>query len=324
MKKTGLAALLAGIALIGCELKETATEPSTPVPAPIKVTNGYEEAGNHKADHLAPAKELPGIHNVRWLGKNVVSGSEPHGKPAFEALAAMGVKTIVSVDGKVPDEALAATHGMRYVHIPIRYNGITPEAALRMAKVFRELDGPFFVHCFHGRHRGPAAAMIGRFVLDGIPRGQALAEMRACGTGKKYEGLYQAVASLPVPAAAQSGSLKWDFPAAQPLGSFAQNMVTMTRHYDHLKALADRDWKPDPAHPDIDARNEAEKLLGLLQRVRESAHVKGKSADFQDGMDASLDAAKALRKGLDGEGATKALRTVKQSCNACHAAFRNE
>ena len=40
-------------------------------------------------------------------------------------IADMGVKTILSVDGKIPDAEEAAKYGIRYVHVPIRYGGIT-------------------------------------------------------------------------------------------------------------------------------------------------------------------------------------------------------
>ena len=65
-------------------------------------------------------------------------------------------------------------------------------------KTFRELDGPFYVHCFHGKHRGPAAAAaLGRIAVDGVPREQAIAEMRQwCGTSEKYEGLYRTIAEV--------------------------------------------------------------------------------------------------------------------------------
>ncbi|MCA9003240.1 MAG: hypothetical protein KDB61_15055, partial [Planctomycetes bacterium] len=128
---------------------------------------------------LTPAQptEFPGLHNVFHLSENIVSGGEPHGREALETIAKMGVKTILSVDGKIPDAATAAELGMRYVHIPIQYSGIDENEWLEIAKTFREVEGPFYVHCFHGKHRGPAAAEVGRLILDGISREHALAEM---------------------------------------------------------------------------------------------------------------------------------------------------
>ncbi|MDP6369233.1 MAG: hypothetical protein QF615_06460, partial [Planctomycetota bacterium] len=94
-------------------------------------------------------EEHPSLHNLFTLSPNIISGGEPATSAALEALALRGVKTIVSVDGKVPDSATAAQLGMRYVHIPIQYKGITEDELLALAKTFRELEAPFFVHCFH-------------------------------------------------------------------------------------------------------------------------------------------------------------------------------
>lgn len=98
-----------------------------------------------------PAREPTGtsdLHNLFERSANVISGSEPHGD------------------------------GMRCVHIPTAYKGLTSEEVEQLAKTYRECEAPFDTHCFHGKYRGPAAAEIGRIVLDGISREQAIAEMR--------------------------------------------------------------------------------------------------------------------------------------------------
>ena len=48
--------------------------------------------------------------------------------------------------------------------------GINEDEIAMIAKTFREVEGPFYVHCYHGKHRGPAAAAIGRVALDGLGR----------------------------------------------------------------------------------------------------------------------------------------------------------
>jgi len=303
-----------------------ATPPKEAPPPLIGVANAYEAAGRRKLAEQAP-EESSGLHNVYQLSESVISGSEPHGDEAFERLAAMGVTTILSVDGKVPDEAAAARHGMRYVHVPIHYSGISEDELVRIAKTFREVEGPFYVHCFHGKHRGPAAAAVGRLVLDGAPRTQTLAEMRQwCGTSSKYEGLFQTIASGGMPSSQVTARYAWDFPAAHPLGGFRHAMVEVARHWDNLVALEKRDWQPDPKHPDVDAKNEAAKLADLFARANGLAEVKKAPEDFRDWMDTSVEESDKLLRSLNaGESAkaSKALRVVKQSCASCHAGYRN-
>ena len=99
----------------------------------------------------APPGELPGLHNVHQAATNVYLGSEPHGEEAFAELQKLGVTTIVSVDGAQPDVAAASKFGIRYVHIPIGYDGIGTDAAKSLTRVARDIESPIYVHCHHGK-----------------------------------------------------------------------------------------------------------------------------------------------------------------------------
>ncbi|MHC4342031.1 MAG: cytochrome c [Planctomycetota bacterium] len=319
--------LLVSFACQGSEEAKTAPAPVSEAPPPLKgVESAYQEAGKRELAKVAP-QDYPGLHNVYRLGDNIISGSEPHGEEALKRISEMGVKTIVSVDGKVPDKEVAAKFGMRYVHVPIRYSGIDEEELVRIAKTFRELQGPFYVHCFHGKHRGPAAAAVGRLVVDRVPRDQALAEMRQwCGTSKKYEGLFHVIALKEMPATATTAGYAWDFPAAHPFGGFRAAMIEITRHSDNLKMLDKRDWKPDPDHPDIDAANEAEKMLGLFQRASKLESVQKACEEYRTWMQVSVEKSGKLLEAVkagESAAASKAFRVLGQTCNSCHANYRN-
>ena len=154
---------------------ETGQHVLPPVAAPIaQVDSAYSLASKIALPPTKP-EDAHGLHNLFRLSPNVISGAEPSTDESFEQLAAMGVKTVISVDGKKPELELAQKHGMRYVHIPIEYKGISDEELLQIVKTYRECEGPFYAHCFHGKHRGPAAAAIGRLVLDGASREEAIA-----------------------------------------------------------------------------------------------------------------------------------------------------
>lgn len=156
-----------GTALIAsaCGTERTA---DASVPPPIQDCDNIYECALRTPLKPTPPTELPGIANVFRLSKNIISGGEPLNEGALRQIADMGVKTILSVDGKAPEAAAARKLGMRYVHVPIKYTGINPQEMIRIAKTFRELPKPMFVHCFHGKHRGPAAAAIGRVLVDGV------------------------------------------------------------------------------------------------------------------------------------------------------------
>jgi protein tyrosine phosphatase (PTP) superfamily phosphohydrolase (DUF442 family) len=304
------------------------------VPPPIAPgAPGYDLAAETALPETAP-QEWDDLHNLYRLSENVISGGEPLGEGALERLAEMGVKTILSVDGKTPDVATAEKLGMRYVHVPIQYKGITAEERARIAKTFRELPGPFFVHCFHGKHRGPAAAAIGRIVLDGAPRERALAEMRQwCGTSPKYGGLYETIARSEIPAASETAALDWDFPAEHRFDGFRQTMVELTRAWDLLVAAAKRGFRPDPEHPDVDARNEAAKLRDMFLAGEGFAAEDGRPEDFLVWMRESTTAARELHEAMahavEGDvdataEAKAALDALKQGCGSCHNVYRND
>jgi protein tyrosine phosphatase (PTP) superfamily phosphohydrolase (DUF442 family) len=273
-------------------------------------------------------EEFEGLHNVFHLSENIVSGSEPHGDAALRTLADMGIKTIISVDGKVPDGAAAAALGMRYVHVPIQYKGFTADEIADLAKTYRELDGPFYVHCFHGKHRGPAGAAVGRMVLDGAPRQNVLAEMRQyCGTSSKYEGLYRDIATARIPSAEETRALDFDFSAARLPRGVTGVMVNVSRSNDLIEALAKNDFAADPAHPDVDARNEAEQLLQSFDAALQLDEVKNGPADFRGWFEDARDGARTLTEALQREDgladANRGWAEVKRSCSACHLVYRN-
>ena len=89
-------------------------------------------------------------------------GSQGEVLPKLEAHMIPGRKTVLTLDGAQPDVETAKRHGLRYVHVPIGYDGIPAARALELAKTFQTLEpsGPIFVHCHHGKHRGPAACSI--------------------------------------------------------------------------------------------------------------------------------------------------------------------
>jgi protein tyrosine phosphatase (PTP) superfamily phosphohydrolase (DUF442 family) len=321
------------VLLCSCGDEEASAAPlGTPPMAGLRGT-AYEAAASVELPKTKPY-DAHGLHNVFRLSDRIVTGSEPHGEEALRELAAMGVKTILSVDGKVPDEAAARALGMRYVHVPIQYSGIHPDEVRRIAKTFLDLPSPVYVHCFHGKHRGPAAAAIGRVVLDGVSREAAIAEMRQWGgTSSKYEGLYRTVAQCEMPSARDLAAYEWDYPAAFAFSGFRHSMIGVSRDFEEVEAASKRDWAVDPEHPDVVPANTAERLAKVFADSAATDEVKGKPADFRRWMDdsvkASRDLADALRRHAQGDvaaakAAQEAFAVVKQRCDDCHKPYRNK
>jgi protein tyrosine phosphatase (PTP) superfamily phosphohydrolase (DUF442 family) len=332
--------LAASLALIACRSSEDVAtgelrSAQSSVVAPSLSISGsaYEFAGEVQLPEQLP-EESTGLYNIFHLSESIVSGSEPHGRAGLEALAEMGIKTIISVDGKLPDAETAAELGMRYVHVPIQYKGISDDEMLRLSKAFRELPEPFYVHCFHGRHRGPAGAAVGRVVRDGLTRDLAIAEMRQySGTSSKYEGLYQVIASGEIPSPEATAASDCGFETAHRPNGMVGVMVEVSRAHDNVAMLSERNWKLDPEHPDVDAVNEAEKLRDAYATAVELSEVQNGPSDLREWFEESLEVSNQLVSELKAERAgqsaasdlaVQSFLTIKADCKACHKSYRNE
>ncbi|PYL00208.1 MAG: hypothetical protein DME19_05935, partial [Verrucomicrobia bacterium] len=134
------------------------------------------------------ALDAKGIENFFQLSARIYSGSSPEGEPAFGALRARGIKTIISVDGAKPDVERARRYGIRYVHLPFGYDGVPTNRALTLLKAAQVLPGPIYVHCHHGVHRGPAAAAVICMGAEGWTPERAKAWLQLAGTATNYAG----------------------------------------------------------------------------------------------------------------------------------------
>ncbi len=142
--------------------------------------------------------EMPGLEALWRLDSRVIRGGAPAGEAGMTSLKALGVRTILSVEEDPAEQALAERHGLRRVEVPFGYDGFTVEDARRIMDVLNGKDGPFYVHCQHGKHRGGAATAIYRRVVSGMDAEAAIAEMIALGCSRKYKGLVASVRDLDV------------------------------------------------------------------------------------------------------------------------------
>src|SRR5581483_422974 len=156
--------------------------------------------------------EAAGLHNVFRLSDRLYSGSAPDGDDGFRSLQRLGVRTVITVDGALPDVEAARRFGLRYVHLPVGYDGVPREQALRIARAVRTLPGPVYLHCHHGKHRAPAAAAVAHLCLDErCTAADAAALLKEAGTAPHYKGLHAAV-GMRRPAPGELDAVAADFP----------------------------------------------------------------------------------------------------------------
>jgi hypothetical protein len=186
------------------------------------------------------------------------------------------------VDGARPDAVTAHKYGLRYVHLPFGYDGISRQRVLELAKAVRDLPGPFYIHCHHGKHRGPTAAAAIHLCLDEkCSVEQAVAEMRRAGTDPHYTGLYAVPETLIRPSLTELDRVEAHFPEAAEVPGLAQVMAEIDARWDNLKRIQAAGWKIPSDHADLDPPHEALQLVEQYQEARRLEQVKKRSEEFK-------------------------------------------
>jgi protein tyrosine phosphatase (PTP) superfamily phosphohydrolase (DUF442 family) len=263
-----------------------------------------------------PPGEMPGLHNLLRVRNDLWSGSSPEGDDGFQSLRELGIRAIVSVDGATPDVNRARAHGLRYVHLPLGYGGVTREQAVRLANAAADLRGPVYVHCHHGKHRGPtAAALMCRSRIDGWSADEANAFLVTAGTDPRYEGLYAAVREFRPPSAEELAVVTTDFPEVAEVGGLAARMVEIQDTWDRLKQAP------------FEAR--AGLAVQLVEHYRECARSRevGEKPDcfrllFAEAERGARELKSALSCG-DVTGSAAAADRCARQCAACHRDHRD-
>jgi protein tyrosine phosphatase (PTP) superfamily phosphohydrolase (DUF442 family) len=269
--------------------------------------------------------DAPHLPNAYRLHPRVISGGLPEGEAAFRELQSLGVKTLISVDSAAPDLQLAAAHGMRYVHLPHGYDGIPRQRVLELAKAVRDLPGPIYVHCHHGKHRAPTAAAVACVAARLINADAAENILLAAGTSDAYRGLYQAARDARPLDAATLDALAVDLPAKAAVPPLAEAMVTIDQRYDDLQRMSIAGWKASPDKPDQTAAYEA---LQLREQFAELARSVGQQRpeSFLRQLRAAEATASELESAFvahDGAQAKAALLRLTKQCADCHREFRD-
>lgn len=311
-----LLALLASCASTGGEAADAPGAPTAAVD-----TRATHAAG---ASDVAHGELLP---NLRRLDDGLLSGGLPAGDAAFAELAAMGVKTIISVDGMTPDVQGAAAHGLRYVHIPITYAEVTLAEQLELARAIRDLPGPVYVHCHHGKHRSPAAAAAAAVALGLITPAQGVAYMKDAGTAPNYEGLYACVSVARTATPAQLDAAPAGFPAVRQADGIVAAMVEVDAAFEHLSAIKGAGWQVPADHPDLVPAAEAGRLTDNLRLSGEDPGVADLGDDFARRLADAVARASALEEAIVGGAPASELDArftlARTSCKDCHATYRD-
>jgi len=272
---------------------------------------------------------LPGIHNVVAYSDGIYSGGVPEGEEGFATLKAMGIKTILSVDGGQPETDLASKFGFRYVHLPISYDGMDKQRTLEIARVIRDLPQPIYIHCHHGKHRSAAATGAALVTLGTLTREEAIMRMKVSGTSPNYPGLYQCTTDAQMATDEELNAVSNEFPEHWKTSGLVEAMVEIDEVNDHLKLIEKAGWKSPKDHPDLVPAAEAGRLADHLRNLKDDEYVVAQPKEFSDWLMDDAKTVSALEEALvtgnvSKEKLSEYFAKVAKSCNDCHTKYRND
>jgi hypothetical protein len=223
---------------------------------------------------------------------------------------------------------------MRYVHLPHGYDGISTNLQLKLAKAGEELPGPIYVHCHHGKHRGPTAAAIICISKESWEAAQAEQWLKAAGTSSNYAGLYESVRHFRKPDAQKLSAIPSDFPEVAKVSGMVDAMVAIDNTWESMKAIRTAGYHAPKSHPDLKPANEA---VILWEHYRESQRLPESAQHGQDFI-ARLEKAEAevkqteqlLREFAVSPNPDLRVRlntsfeVIARSCSACHKQHRDQ
>jgi protein tyrosine phosphatase (PTP) superfamily phosphohydrolase (DUF442 family) len=277
--------------------------------------------------------EYPGLLNVVAYAPNIYSGSAPEGATGFESLRLLGFKTILSVDGAAPDVAAAKAVGLRYIHLPIGYNGMDRRRTLEIAQAIKlaAAKGPVYIHCHHGMHRAAGATGAAMVTLGLLNADDATKKLHEAGTSPSYPGLYRCVAVAQLAAGADLDAVGESFPEISGPTGLVQAMVDVDGAFDHLKAIEAAGWTVPKDQPDLVPAAEAGRLSDLLRVSSELERAKAQPEDFRSRLAAASKDASEIEQHLvrsgeapDARAMSAKLKSLGQSCKDCHAKYRDD
>lgn len=273
--------------------------------------------------HASPGPLGP-LHEIV---PGVYSGGSPYEHPmGLDKLEELGIKTVISVDATIPEVAKLEEIGARSVHIPTRYSGFDPIQKLTLAKAVRDLPRPIYIHCHHGKHRGPAAAacaLIGTGEIT-VERGDAF--LHEAQTSPDYPGLWESVRDAKTYDDPTLDGFKVDFAAASEPRGMIEAMSVIDHSWYALGQIRAAGWRVPEDQPDLVPAAEAGIIHNTLRGTLELKDTAKYDELFAELLLRSVAEASELEQAIvrgDVEAIERAHRTLGASCFECHTAYRD-
>lgn len=285
-------------------------------------TNDTAKAPSVERLHDSEIGNLIAVDGLR----RVLSGAAPQSASDFAELKARGVGLLVCVDGTIPNEVLAKEHGISVVHLPLGYDEVSNHVAVALGRLIHQADSKVFIHCHHGRHRGPAAAMAGCITAGLREPTDTDPVLSAAGTAKRYQGLYASVRSLkPLSTSSLDRPPSGISSAVQPaplVDIMLKLSASMAKIDQFVATGLDRPGESKENSDDDSLLRESVQLEELLRELGRDVAWSSLTGD-------AIASAGRLRELVENkqnpapEQLSRHLRDLRNRCDACHKTHRD-
>jgi hypothetical protein len=270
----------------------------------------------------------PGLHNVVTYHEGIYVGAVPEGDAGFATLKGMGVRTILTVDGSVPEVEKAKEYGFRYVHLPTTYDGMSHERVMEIARAVEDLPGPIYIHCHHGKHRSAAAAGAACVTLGYLTPEEAEAKMKVSGTAPAYKGLWKSVEDAKKATPDELAATPHSFPEKTVPKGLVPMMVAIDEENESLKAIQKAGWKVPADQPDLVPVAVAGRIADHYRDLAADAQFASRPAQFHEWLLANQKNAETIEAELakpapDPKALETEMKALNDTCNQCHTKYRN-
>lgn len=157
------------------------------VPAAFLPTPGLsrESRPPNWARRVDPA--VAGLPNLYRVNDDLYRAAQPDAA-GFDALQAMGVRSVLSLRQTLDDASLALGTDMVLTRVPMKSRYVAEKKSARVVQAMRDLRfglqrGPVLVHCHHGADRTGLICALWRILYEGWSRQSAIDEVIEGGYG---------------------------------------------------------------------------------------------------------------------------------------------
>lgn len=271
-----------------------------------------------------------GLENFLRVGERIYSGGEPNLEGLLR-LKDQGITTIVSVDGLPPDLGSAEKLGLEYIHIPLGYDGIGERERRQFATLVKHVKGKIYIHCHHGKHRGPAAVAACMILSGDLDQEQAIAYMTVAGTSRDYKGLWDSVAAIKR-GEVEAGNIN-ELSNRVESDDIAQYMAKLDRRWEEIQ----NQKRNSPDFNPSDRNKAHQDAIAIMESLRESARTvqrdrEGRWGDVKslqalvDQLQRSSETAEQFASAIksdDKKKASESFSSLAQQCKSCHEKYRD-